>query len=217
MKKLIILILFFQFSIFSEVKILSPKSGFTTSRIIEVSGKINTPKIKKAVLIVNGSAQPIQVYGGRFSTKILSSPGNNSIEVKSGSDSDSVHFFAKVPPKDIKIVLTWDTGTDVDLWVIDPTGEKTFYGNKSSPNGGNLDLDVVNGYGPETFTMAKAMAGTYTVNVQYYSSYSTPITKAKVQVILYEGTNKEEKKVFDFVMTKSGEIYNLAKFHIDAE
>ena len=53
----------------------------------------------------------------------------------------------------------------MDLWVIDPTGEKCFYANRSIKSGGNLDVDVTTGYGPETFSMAKALPGGYSVQV----------------------------------------------------
>ncbi|HMV45328.1 MAG TPA: DUF2135 domain-containing protein [Leptospiraceae bacterium] len=201
----------------SEVKIESPRGGFTTARVIEITGTVADTSVERITLVMNGVPQTVKVQSGNFRIKSVVAPGSNSIEVKHGKHSDRVSFFASVPSKDIKIVLTWDTPTDVDLWVIDPKGEKTYYAANSSSSGGNLDVDVTDGYGPETFTMAKALSGSYAVNVQYYSNNNIPITRVKLYVILYEGTSKEEKKYFEFTMTKGQQVYHIADFQIEGD
>ncbi|MBQ2529998.1 MAG: hypothetical protein II547_07070, partial [Treponema sp.] len=51
-------------------------------------------------------------------------------------------------PVDIRVVLTWNTDDcDIDLWVTDPDGEKCFYGNKLTQNGGRISRDFTQGYG----------------------------------------------------------------------
>jgi uncharacterized protein YfaP (DUF2135 family) len=215
---LIFLILFSAFPLFSsEVKILTPRGGFTTSRVIEITGTIADTAAERVTLVMNGVPQTIKVNSGSFRIKSVVAPGSNTIEVKHGKDNDKVSFHANVPPKDIKVVLTWDTPTDVDLWVIDPKGEKTYFAAASSSSGGNLDVDVTDGFGPETFTMSKALSGSYAVNVQYYSNYNTPITRVKLYVILYEGTSKEERKFFEFTMTRAQQVYHIADFQIAGE
>ena len=48
----------------------------------------------------------------------------------------------QLPAIDLRIVLTWeDEFADMDLWVVEPTGEKVYYGNVRSAIGGQL-LDV---------------------------------------------------------------------------
>jgi uncharacterized protein YfaP (DUF2135 family) len=219
LKSLVLVLSFFiTISILSsEVKILSPRGGFTTSRVIEITGSIADTSAERITLVMNGIPQTIKANSGSFRTKSVVAPGSNTIEVKHGKDHDKVSFHANVPPKDIKVVLTWDTATDVDLWVIDPKGEKTFFGAASSSSGGNLDVDVTDGFGPETFTMSKALPGSYAVNVQYYSNYNTPITRVKLYVILYEGTSKEERKSFEFTMTRAQQVYHIADFQIAGE
>lgn len=215
-----LLVVFFSLSaslLADEVKITSPRGGFTSSRVIEIKGTVSDSAAERVTLIMNGIPQTVKAYQGNFSVKSVVAPGSNTIEVKHNDASDKVSFHANVPPKDIKVVLTWDTPTDVDLWVIDPKGEKSYYAAPSTSSGGNLDVDVTDGYGPETFTMAKALSGTYAINVQYYSAYNTPITRVKLHVILYEGTSKEERKSFDFVMTKSQQVYHIADFQISSD
>ncbi|EPG73402.1 hypothetical protein LEP1GSC058_3167 [Leptospira fainei serovar Hurstbridge str. BUT 6] len=200
-----------------SVSIESPNGGFTTERIQKISGSVAGTSADRGTLVLNGIPQTIRLTGGRFSLNAVVAPGNNLIEVKVGKASDKVSFFAKVPSRDIKVVLTWDTQTDVDLWVIDPTGEKCFFSHPSTKSGGNLDVDVVDGFGPETFTMSKALPGNYSVQVQYYSAYDKPVTRVNVYVVLYEGKPNEKRMQYQFVMTRSQQVYHLTNFEIEPE
>jgi len=66
-------------------------------------------------------------------------------------------------------VLSWDAdNTDIDLWVVDPDGEKTYYGRPLSWQGGRLSSDFTGGYGPETFSLKVAKPGRYEVRAQFY-------------------------------------------------
>jgi uncharacterized protein YfaP (DUF2135 family) len=219
--KIIILVLFFTFTtsaLFSQtINIDSPSGGFTTNRITEIKGRITGYNSNRCTLVINGIPQTIPVSGNRFNLTSIASPGLNKIEVIAGNVSSFVSFYAKVPSKDIKVLLTWDTPTDIDLWVTDPQGNRCYYSNRSTPLGGNLDTDVTTGYGPETFTMAKALPGTYAVQVQYYSSGNNPVTRVKVYVILYEGTSKEKRQFYEFAMTKEHAVYHITDFSIEEE
>lgn len=201
----------------ATVVIESPRGGFTTQWIQQIKGTVTGTNDNRATLVINGIPQTVPLSNGRFSINAVVSPGVNLIELSAAGATDRVSFFAKVPGRDIKAVLTWDTPTDVDLWVIDPKGEKCYYGHRSTESGGNLDVDVTNGYGPETFSMAKALPGGYSVQVQYYSSYGAPVTRVNVYLVLYEGTPKEERRQFEFVMTKPEQVYHITDFQIDSD
>ncbi len=70
------------------------------------------------------------------------------------------------------MALAWDTdNTDIDLWVKDPHGEWVSYQNKLSRQGGRNTTDVTQGYGPEVFSLRKAVPGTYEVHAKYYGSH----------------------------------------------
>lgn len=217
--RLLILIftsLFLQQNLYAvSIQIESPAGGFTTEAVQTIRGTINGFTGKQATLIINGIPQGMPVNNGRFSLNTVAAPGNNLIEVQAGGVKKSVSFFAKVPPKDIKVVLTWDTATDVDLWVIDPKGEKCYYGNAATSSGGNLDIDIVAGYGPETFTMANAIPGEYSVQAQYYASRGAPISRVTVYVILNEGTPQEQRRDYQFPMTKGYQVYHITNFVIE--
>jgi hypothetical protein len=48
---------------------------------------------------------------------------------------------------DVQVTLTWASGDDLDLHVIDPAGQEIYYGSRSSSSGGELDTDDTAGCG----------------------------------------------------------------------
>lgn len=202
-----------------QVRIESPGEGYVTRRLIEIKGTVTGSTNDWAVMVYNGISSRIGVQNGRFSTKLVLSRGDNLIEViaSDGTDTarDRVSFYANVPKCDIKIVLTWETDkTDMDLWVTDPGGEKVFYAHKSSKVGGQLDIDVTTGYGPETFTLKDAVAGNYQIQVQNYSPGKSPVTRMRVDLVLFEGTDREQRKSFSVVAFRTSEVVNVVSFAI---
>ncbi len=198
-----------------QVRIESPRPGLVLSQVVTIEGTVDGYNSDRARIVINGIPQSLRIQGGRFKLQSAVAPGSNLIEVQAGAAKDRVAFFSRVPAKDLKVVLTWDTPTDVDLWVIDPTGERCYYGNRATKAGGNLDVDIVDGYGPETFTMGSGKPGEYAVQVQYYSSGNAPITTVKVYLVQYEGTPRETRQEFRFVMTRPHQLYQIARFTID--
>lgn len=77
---------------------------------------------------------------------------------------------------DIQVSITWDSYTDVDLYVRDPSGSVIYYAEKTSPSGGRLDLDSNAAcQGPYRqnenvfWAPATAVSGTYDVWVNLWS------------------------------------------------
>ena len=65
--------------------------------------------------------------------------------------------------------MTWDTQSDVDLWLAEPNGNKIYCANKISSTGGELDFDNTSEYGPKNiFYKTVAPSGTYKVEVDYF-------------------------------------------------
>ncbi|ESU29105.1 hypothetical protein FLJC2902T_11440 [Flavobacterium limnosediminis JC2902] len=95
---------------------------------------------------------------------------------------------------DVQISMTWDTQSDVDLWLIEPDGNKIYYADKTSSSGGELDFDNTVEYGPENiFFNTTAPSGTYTVKVNYFSGAPTTthynvVVKNGSTITNYEGT-----------------------------
>jgi hypothetical protein len=47
----------------------------------------------------------------------------------------------RVGTGDVQVSVAWTGGEDIDLHVVDPSGERVYYGNKQAASGGSLDLD----------------------------------------------------------------------------
>lgn len=74
---------------------------------------------------------------------------------------------------DLRIVISWNTdNADMDLWVVDPHTEACGYSHKKTEIGGEISYDFTKGYGPEAFTLKKAIPGTYKVYLNYYGTTS---------------------------------------------
>ncbi|MCI4668243.1 MAG: DUF2135 domain-containing protein [Bacteroidia bacterium] len=77
-------------------------------------------------------------------------------------------FIADLPC-DLRIVMGWDANdVDLDLWVIDPRGEKCYYRHQLTEIGGMISKDFTGGYGPEEFLIKNAMKGRYKIKANYY-------------------------------------------------
>jgi len=77
----------------------------------------------------------------------------------------------------LRVVLSWDAdNTDIDLWVVDPSGEKAVFSNPRTRYGGRLSRDFTGGYGPEVFTVRRPLPGTYVVHANYFGDRRQSLT-----------------------------------------
>lgn len=82
-------------------------------------------------------------------------------------------------PVDLRAVLAWDSdNSDMDLWVTDPNGERCYYGNRLTAQGGQLSDDFTGGYGPEEFLLRDAKPGKYRVEANFYGDRQQIVTGA---------------------------------------
>lgn len=82
---------------------------------------------------------------------------------------------------DVRINLTWDTGADMDVWLIEPDGTTIFYGSPSSISGAQLDQDTnaacQRNFGRQeniTWPTGQPRLGTHTVRVREWSACNEP-------------------------------------------
>ena len=88
---------------------------------------------------------------------------------------------------DVRIILTWNTDDcDVDLWVTDSDGEKCYYGNRITKNGGRLSRDFTQGYGPEEFCIKTAPKGKLKIEANYFGNHQQKLLQpVTVQAEVY--------------------------------
>lgn len=71
---------------------------------------------------------------------------------------------------DLRVILEWNSGNnDLDLWVDEPTGERSYYGYQLTRAGGRLSNDMTSGYGPEEYLIRRAVPGSYAVSANIYA------------------------------------------------
>lgn len=92
-------------------------------------------------------------------------------------------------PVGLRVVLGWDAdNSDMDLWVTDPHGERAYYGNRNTRQGGRLSEDATQGYGPEEFVLRDPIPGVYKVEVNYFGDSHQIVTgPATVSVWMSSG------------------------------
>lgn len=101
----------------------------------------------------------------------------------------------------VQVSVSWDVDSDVDLRVLEPSGNEVYYGATTSDSGGELDLDSnancdIDGTRNENITWEDAAPpGTYTVYVDLYlacdvtpTSYVVTVQVAGQPTRTYTGT-----------------------------
>lgn len=120
---------------------------------------------------------------------------------------------------DLMLVISWNTdNTDVDLHVIEPTGEECYYKNQETKIGGHMTADVTQGYGPEMYILQEAKAGKYKVKVKYFSSdRNRTTTRTKVYATIYQNWGKENESVKTQVVSLADkeEMHDILTIEID--
>ncbi len=103
---------------------------------------------------------------------------------------------ANMAPVALSVTVTWNTdNTDVDLWVIEPSGEKVLYDHPRSASGAVLSCDFREGYGPERYKSGRLVPGTYRVFLNYYAGNVNRMgesTNALVRIATHAGLPQEK-------------------------
>ncbi len=114
---------------------------------------------------------------------------------------------------DIRIVLTWDTDlTDMDLWVLEPSGEKCFYSHALTTIGGAITRDFTGGLGPEVYAVRRAMAGEYRIQANFYGSRAQTLTgptTLQAVVITHYGRPDEQRRSLTLRLTGSKDVVDV--------
>ena len=121
-------------------------------------------------------------------------------------------------PLDLRVILTWDAdNSDMDLWVTDPNGEKCFYGNKATYQGGRMSDDFTGGYGPEEFSLRHAKPGKYKIETNFFGNQQQVVAGATtLQVYLTTGfgTAKAKQQSVTLRLKDSKETVFVGEFEV---
>jgi formylglycine-generating enzyme required for sulfatase activity len=114
---------------------------------------------------------------------------------------------------DPQFTLTWDTDTDLDLHVIEPGGSEIYWEVRNGKQGGKMDVDNVNGRGPENIHWEEGFAprGEYTWWVHYYGGLNGRTRRTKWQVRIYREGSVE---VINGELSKIDEISPRKTFQL---
>jgi hypothetical protein len=104
---------------------------------------------------------------------------------------------------DLVVMITWNTdNTDVDLHVIEPSGEECYYSHRRTAIGGSLTQDVTQGYGPEMYTLTGGPSGRFLVRAHYFASDRNRMSaRTKVYATIIEGWGTPKERVTEKVVT----------------
>ncbi|HEX6589692.1 MAG TPA: hypothetical protein VF039_11765 [Longimicrobiales bacterium] len=151
-------------------------------------------------------------------------PGNIFTLRIAGRDGSTVGAYVNVPVSvvqvgsdgPIQVSVSWDTPTDVDLHVIDPSGEEIYYAHDVSETGGELDLDSnagcsIDNVNNENITWSDdddPASGTYQVLVHYWS----PCGQGTTNYIVTVRVEGEQTRTFAGTLTEDDELDEVTTF-----
>ncbi|MCO8120162.1 VWA domain-containing protein [Stieleria sp. TO1_6] len=119
---------------------------------------------------------------------------------------------------DVSVIMHWNTDrTDVDLHIIEPSGEECFYKHKSTASGGQMTADITQGFGPEMYTLATAPSGEYKVQARYFRSdqnrTSAP-TEVLVTLVRDLGRSSASRQTKRFTLSGQQEKQSVLQFRV---
>ena len=175
-------------------------------------------------LVVNGNPMPLYTGpDGRFVRPYAFGEGSNSIEVKgpAGSTGKRVQFHARNgrPNAAMRAILSWDDNqAEVDLHVVTPDGQHAFWAAPVLQGGGGLDVDSVDGAGPEMFSITAVRPGAYHFYVNYWGNFGNsgyhfdertrlkPIITVRMTLVTHENTAREKRESFIVPLRNIGDL-----------
>ena len=121
-------------------------------------------------------------------------------------------------PLDLRVVLGWDSdNSDMDLWVTDPNGERAYYGNRLTYQGGQMSEDFTGGYGPEQFSLRDAKPGTYKVEANFFGSREQLVTGAttlNLRLSTQWGTRQQRDQQVTLRLKDQAETVLVGEFEV---
>ncbi|MGL6315645.1 YfaP family protein [Vibrio sp. WXL103] len=164
-----------------------------------ISGLEKTGLVPKANVTIPPSHLSIDPTGHYFTTTYLNSDLLTSHKVLKDIDREISRlddYASQAYPGKFSVTLTWDSASDIDLHIIEPTGEHVHFANKKGTSG-ELDIDNRTGFGPEHYSAGcenrGLVNGRYQIGLNNYSHAEG--SKATIQVSTHSQANLKTKTV----------------------
>jgi peptidyl-Asp metalloendopeptidase len=159
----------------------------------------------------NGTALGLSASApaGRFFVRVRA---RNSAGASSPSNEVVLNSGVNTCVGDLSARLDWNTPTDIDLHLNEPSGAHVYFFNKVGPTA-RLDFDNTAGYGPENICVGagRAASGTYRIYVVPYRGSFWP-TRATIDVRVFANSSREVARTFTRLLSGANSRlgYNVA-------
>ncbi len=161
-------------------------------------------------------------WDGRFSeVELVALNELNAVIATSSQPLDTAFIdrrLLKNMPLDLRVVLAWDSdNSDMDLWVTDPNGERCYYGNRNTYQGGLISDDFTGGYGPEEFVLRDAKPGKYKVEANFFGDRQQIVTGATTLSMQFStgwGTRRQQDQSVTLRLSGQSETVFVGEFEV---
>ncbi|MBN8211994.1 MAG: DUF2135 domain-containing protein [Xanthomonadales bacterium] len=161
-------------------------------------------------------------WDGRFSeVELVALNELNAVIATSPQALDTAFIdrrLLKNMPLDLRVVLAWDSdNSDMDLWVTDPNGERCYYGNRNTYQGGLISDDFTGGYGPEEFVLRDAKPGKYKVEANFFGDRQQIVTGATTLSMMFStgwGTRRQQDQSVTLRLSGQSETVFVGEFEV---
>jgi uncharacterized protein YfaP (DUF2135 family) len=216
------------------LQINSPVDGASYgTRVVLLSGRlVDATSIEYGIVELNGQTTRLEFAGLEFTQPLVLNSDANTLRVNViGTLSDGSQVFASTGDMtvigdfavlDLWTELRWNTDdSDVDFHLLPPgatladlwTGTDCYFGNSTTTWGCELDVDDVDGYGPEHITMESAsLDGTYRLFVHFWNDHGAGDTDAFVSIAVRDDAvlNLGPYELVNDGFVQAGDIWEVA-------
>ncbi|TDM04940.1 MAG: hypothetical protein C4K60_21175 [Ideonella sp. MAG2] len=116
------------------------------------------------------------------------------------------------------MVLRWDAdNTDMDLHVVEPSGEEANFSHALTQQGGKVSADVTGGYGPEEYALRRPLPGIYKIRAKFYGHQQQTVSNAttvQAEVTTGFGTPQQQSRWLTLRLTGQGEVVDIGEVKV---
>ena len=97
-------------------------------------------------------------------------------------------------------------------WVVEPSGETCFFSQALTTIGGQMSKDFTSGYGPEEYTVRRAMGGNYQIKANFYGSRAQDVTgptTVQATVVTDYGRPAEQRRALTLRLTTARDVVDI--------